>query len=148
VQPGQVAAHCQQKHRQRQHEADPEPARHVGEFVVRRSFRADGERFEGHAADRAAACPLLPYLRVHGAGVGAARLGGVGRAWLQVAVGVGFELAAAAGGTEMVRRAVVFGPMLGGGLIDLHAADGVDGFRLVSVHWLASLSQGSKNVLF
>ena len=35
VEPGQVAAHLQRDDRKRQHEPDPEPARHVDEFVVR-----------------------------------------------------------------------------------------------------------------
>ena len=49
----QMAAHLQDEDRQRQHEADPEPARHVEQFEIVRRFGRDRDRLQRHAADRA-----------------------------------------------------------------------------------------------
>jgi hypothetical protein len=66
---GEVPAHLQRDDRKRQDEADPEPARHVDQFVVRFRFGADQNRFQRHAADRARTRPHLPDLGMHRAGV-------------------------------------------------------------------------------
>ena len=62
-----MPAHFQQKHRQRQHQANPKPPCHVDQFAVGAAFRRDDERFQGHAADRARAGADLPDFGVHGA---------------------------------------------------------------------------------
>ncbi len=62
-------AHLQREDRHRQHEADPEAPRHVGEFGIGAAIGGHQFGFERHAADRAGARPDLPDLRMHRAGV-------------------------------------------------------------------------------
>ena len=65
----EMAAHFQHDGRQREHEADPEAARHVGEFGIGRRIEARDLRLQRHAADRAASGADLADLRMHRAGV-------------------------------------------------------------------------------
>ena len=53
VEPGQVPPHLQRDHRERQREADPEPARHIDQLMVRPRLSAHEHGFERHATDRA-----------------------------------------------------------------------------------------------
>ena len=52
-----------------QHQRDPEPPRHVGEFGIRRLVERNLFRLQRHAADRTTARPDLPHLGMHRAGV-------------------------------------------------------------------------------
>ena len=77
VQPerGDMAAHLQDKDRQRQDEAGPESAAHVLQLGVRRRLRRRGDRLKTHAADGAGAGLRLANLGMHGAGEDRARGG-------------------------------------------------------------------------
>ena len=70
----EMAAHLEPEYRERQHQCDPEPARHVGEFGVRRIVERGLLGLQRHAADRTAARTDLPYLGMH-----RARIDGAGR---------------------------------------------------------------------
>ena len=125
-----VTAHLQREDGKRQHEPDPEPARHVDQFMVRRGFRRDQKRLERHAADRAGAGAYLPDLRMHRAGVDRAFRGRLGfrirgsedrdsaRELLD-------ELRPAARGAEIVRLPAMLGAVLGRTRIDAHSAHGI-----------------------
>ena len=65
----QVAAHLQDHRREREHQADPEAARHVGKFGIGRRIEAGDLGLQRHAADRAIAGTDLADLRMHRAGV-------------------------------------------------------------------------------
>ena len=81
----EVAAHFQNDGRQRQHEADPEAARHVGEFGIGRRIEACHLGLQRHAADRAAAGTDLADLRMHRAGIDRAlRRGGFRLALVEI----------------------------------------------------------------
>jgi len=100
-----VPAHFQDDGRQREHQADPEAARHVGEFGIGRRVEACDLRLQRHAADRAASRANLADLRMHRAGVdGAFRHFGrrLRRAPVEIFCGIGGEFAAAAGRAEMI----------------------------------------------
>ena len=123
----EMAAHFQDDGRQREHEADPEAARHVGEFRIGRRIEARDLRLQRHAADRAASRADLADLRMHRAGVDRAfRHGGLRPAvFLEIGVGIGGEFGAAAGRAEMKGLAAVIEAVLAGRGIHGHAADGV-----------------------
>lgn len=124
-----MATHLQHKDRQRQNHTDPEPARHVDKLVARARVRSHHQRFERHAADRAASGPVLTNLGMHRAGPDRA-FDGLWRCGLlgQVACGIGLELRLAACRAEIVSDAVRDQRVLGRGRIDIHAADRV-GYR-------------------
>ena len=65
----EMRAHLQDDDRKRQHEADPEAARHVGELGIGPAVGGRELGLERHAADRAGAGADLPDLRMHRAGV-------------------------------------------------------------------------------
>ena len=126
VEAGKVAAHLKRDDRKRQHEADPEPARHVDQLVVGPRLGADEHRLKGHAADRAGARADLPDLGVHRTGVDSpfralARPSPRHRG-IEVAGRIGHELLAAPRRAEIVGLAVVLGPVLGRVRIDEHPA--------------------------
>ncbi|GAA0006386.1 hypothetical protein BRDID11002_63900 [Bradyrhizobium diazoefficiens] len=131
VRAGEMAAHLQHHGRQRQHAADPEPPRHVGEFGIGAGLQARDLRLQRHAADRAAAGSDLADLRVHRAGVDRARRHlRLARLLLgEVFCGIGGEFGAASGRAEMEGLAVMVEPVLRGRGVDRHAADGVEDFR-------------------
>ncbi len=64
-----MAAHFERENRQREHERDPEPPRHVRNLGIRRGFGGGQLRLQRHAADRADAGADLPDLQMHRAGV-------------------------------------------------------------------------------
>ncbi len=123
----EMAAHFEDDRRQRQHEADPEAARHVGELGIGRRVEADDVGLQRHAADRTAAGTDLADLRMHRAGVDRAFRHRRFRPLVlfQIGEGVGGEFGSAAGGAEMEGFAVVIEAVLAGRGIDRHAADGV-----------------------
>ncbi len=123
---GEVDAHLQHEHRQRQHEADPEPARHVDEFGIGAALGGSNLRLQRHAADRAGAGADLPDLGMHRAGVDRAFDDGFGRARAQIFLRVGEEFGFAAVAAEIIRVALVIGAVLGGRRIDRHAADRIE----------------------
>ncbi len=132
----EMAAHFQDDGRQREHEADPEAARHVGEFRIGRRIEARDLRLQRHAADRAASGADLADLGMHRAGVdGAFRHRGLRPAALfQIGDGIGGEFGTAAGRAEMEGRAAVVEAVLAGRGVDAHAADGIaDGCSGVGV---------------
>ena len=124
----EVPAHFQHHHRQRQYEADPEAARHVGEFGIGATVGGRDLRLQRHAADWAGAGADLPDLGMHRAGVGRAfdhRLGSFfffGEIFLRISD----ELSAAARIAKIIGVAAIVGAMLGGVRIDRHAADRID----------------------
>ncbi len=126
-----MAAHFDDHHRQREHEADPEPARHVGEFGIGAIVGGNGFRLERHAADRAGARTDLTDLRMHRAGVDRARDDRRGFALAQIFLRIGGEFGLAAGGAEIIRLVEVFGAVFGSVRIDAHATYriGRAGFR-------------------
>ena len=126
VRPDEVPAHFQHHHGQRQDEADPEPARHVGELGIGAAVGGGDLGLQSHAADRAGAGADLPDLGMHRAGVDGAFDHRLGFALAQIFLRVGDELGAAAGGAEIIGVAAVIGAMLGGLRIDRHAADRID----------------------
>jgi hypothetical protein len=120
-----VRAHLEHDDWKREGEADAEPAGEIDELVVRDGLEADEHGFEGHAADRARAWAHLTHLRMHGAGVGRALGNGLGLGRgrrIEVAYRIGEELRPAACGAEVIRVALVLGPVLGRMRIDPHAA--------------------------
>ena len=123
----QVAAHLKDHRRERKHEADPEAARHVGEFGIGRRVEAGYLGLQRHAADRAIAGTDLADLRMHRAGVDRAfRYGGFrGLLLRDRPCGIGGEFGSAAGRAEMKGFAAVVEAMLAGRGIDRHAADGI-----------------------
>ena len=78
-----VTAHFQDDRGQREHEADPEPPRHVGEFGIWRRIEGCHFGLQRHATDRAVSRTDLADLRMHRAGIdrafgrGGFRLAGV-----------------------------------------------------------------------
>ena len=87
-----VATHLDREHRQCQHQRDPEPPRHIGEFGIRRIVERDLLGLQRHAADRATARPDLPHLRMHRTGVdGAGGCRGVLLLGLQEFIRLGLE---------------------------------------------------------
>ena len=123
----EMAAHFEDDGRQREHEADPEAARHVGEFRIGRRIEARDLRLQRHAADRAASRADLADLRMHRAGVDRAfGYGGFRPAvFLEISDGVGGEFGAAAGRAEMEGLAAIVEAVLAGRGVHGHAADGV-----------------------
>lgn len=90
----QVPTHFQRDHGQGERQSDPEPARHVDQFVAGAGFRRREHGFERHAADRAGTGSHLPDLGVHRAGIDRAfRRGGrlPGRRRLDVVGWLGHE---------------------------------------------------------
>ncbi len=69
VSPSRCPPISRTKHRNGQHQADPEPPRHIDELRARPRVGCRHHRLQRHAADRARARPRLPHLRVHRAGV-------------------------------------------------------------------------------
>ena len=116
-----VATHLKDEHRQRQQKADPEPQRHVAQLMVGCRLGRYLDRFQGHAADRAAPGPLLPDFRVHRAGVGGVRPSPRRRLWPEVDVRVGLELPLTAGGAEVKGRARVLETVSGRSRVYLHS---------------------------
>jgi hypothetical protein len=121
-----MATHFEDKHRQGEHETNPEPPGHVVQFVVRPLFRGHLDGFERHATDRAAAGAYLTDLRMHRAGVdgtGPHRSGldGCRRLGLQIAllraggIGRARTLAVPAVGYDGLRRTII-------GLVLTHSA--------------------------
>ncbi len=128
VKVGEMPAHLQHDHRQREREADPEPPRHVGELGVPRRFRGHQFGLERHPADRARAGAGLPNLRVHRAGIDRALGNGrqrFRRRLSEVFGRLGGELVAAPGGAEIVGAPAVLLAMRRLLRIDRHAADRV-----------------------
>ena len=123
----EMSAHFQDDGRQREHEADPEAARHVGEFRIGRRVEARDLRLQRHAADRAASRADLADLRMHRAGVDRAfRHGGLRLAvFLEISDGIGGEFGSAAGRAEMEGLAAIIEAMLAGRGVHGHPADGV-----------------------
>ena len=123
----EVRTHLQRKHRRGQHEADPEPPCHVGEFGIVSGVGGRDLRFERHAADRARTGSHLPNFRVHRTGVDSAfRHVVVGWRVGEIFLRVGGKLAAASGGTEIVGRTAVAMAVRRGVRIDGHAADRIE----------------------
>src|SRR5262249_12475434 len=92
--------------------ADPETARHVGEFGIRRIVEACNLRLQRHAADRAGAGSDLANLWMHRAGVDRAG-GNVGLprfrfVFAEIFGGVSFEFGPTASRAEMKSLALVF----------------------------------------
>ena len=133
----QMAAHFQHDGWQREHEADPEPARHVRKLRIGRCIEARDLGLQRHAADRAASRAHLANLRMHRAGVDRA----LGHGGFRLAVflkpgnGIGGEFCPAAGRAEMKGLAAVVEAVLAGRGIDGHAADGVARDRRIG--WLS-----------
>ena len=121
----QMPAHLQNDRRQGKHEPDPEAARHIGEFRIRRCIEARDLRLQRHAADRAASRADLADLRMHRAGVDRAfRHRGFRLAVLfQIGNGIGGEFGPAAGRAEMIGLAAIVEAVLAGRGIYGHAAD-------------------------
>ncbi len=89
----QVTAHFEDDRRQRQHEADPEAPRHVGEFGIGRRIQARHLGLQRHAANRAAAGTDLADLRMHRAGIDRAfRRGGFRLALVEIGLRVAANL--------------------------------------------------------
>jgi hypothetical protein len=122
-----VTAHLQRHHRNSQHQADPETARHIDEFWIGTDVRRCDDGLEGHAADRAIAGAGLPDLRMHRAGVDRSRRSLLRDRGLssQILRRLRHELVQAAGRAEVVRTALVAVSMSRGVGIDGHAADGI-----------------------
>ena len=122
-----VPAHLHDKDRQRKHEADPEPARHVREFGIGLVRRGRQFRLQRHAANRARARPFLPDFRMHGTGIDRALGHRRSRRCfrLQIALRVPFELHLAACAAKVIRTTFVVRPILRCLRIDGHAADGI-----------------------
>ena len=127
MQKTEMAAHIERHDRQRQQRRNPEAARHVGEFAA--IVRAAGLRLERHAADRAGARSDLADFRMHRTGVDRACGRGAPRrrCAMQIFVGIGRELAAAAGRAEVIGLLLVAMAMRAFRRIDLHAAHRIDG---------------------
>ena len=122
-----MAAHLQGENRKREDEPDPEPARHIREFGVRRGVRRDEDRLQGHATDRARSRADLADLGVHRAGVDRA-LGNLLRFGLlsvRVLGRVCHELRLAPGRAEIVGPTSVLHAVLRGVRVDHHPAYGV-----------------------
>ena len=66
---GEIAAHLEREHREREDQPDPEPAGHVGELGIGTGFGGCQDRLQRHAANRALTGPDLTDLGVHRAGV-------------------------------------------------------------------------------
>ncbi len=127
----QVTAHFQDHRRQGEHEADPEPTRHVCELGIGRRIQARHLGLQRHAADRAASGTDLADLRVHRAGIDRAfRSGGFHPAFVEIGLRVGGEFGPAAGCAEMIGFAAVVEPMLACRRIDGHPADGIAHLRI------------------
>ena len=125
-----MAAHFQHEGWQRQHKADPEPPRHVGELGVGRRVQARDLRLQRHAADRAAAGTDLADLRMHRAGIdGAFRRLGFWLALVEILLGRSGEFGPAAGRAEMMGFAAVVEAVPACHGIDRHAANGIDHLR-------------------
>ena len=123
----QMPPHLEHHRRNREHEADPEASRHVGEFGIGRRVQAGHLGLERHAADRATSRTDLADFRMHRAGVDRAlRCRRLRLALVEPGFWIGGELGAAAGGAKVIRLAAVVEPVLAGGGIDGHAADGID----------------------
>ena len=105
----EMAAHFQHDGGKREHEADPEPPRHVREFRVGRCIEARDLGLQRHAAYRTMSRADLADLRMHRAGVDRA----LGHSGLRLAVflkpgnGVGGEFGPAAGRAEMIGLAAI-----------------------------------------
>ena len=121
----EMAAHFEHDRGQREHEADPEAARHVGEFWIGRSVQACDLRLKRHSADRTASRANLADLGMHRAGVDRAFRHGCFRpaVFLQMSDGVGGEFCAAADRAEMKGLAVMVEAVLAGRGVHGHAAD-------------------------
>jgi hypothetical protein len=65
----EMTSHLQHKYRQRQHQPDPEPPRHIDQLVVGSCVGSCHSGLESHAADRAGTGTHLTDLRVHRAGI-------------------------------------------------------------------------------
>ncbi len=135
-----MAAHFEDEHRQGQHEADPEPPRHVRKLMVWHGVSGDFHRLQRHAANGAASRADLADLGVHGAGKDGAGLAGFSGLRLQIAFRTGRELRPAACRAEMVGCPGVIEAMLRSRGIDFHPADrvrgrfGVDGLGREILH--------------
>jgi len=117
-----MTAHFQRNHWGGKRKADPEPPAHVGEFGIGFRFGDDRQRFQRHAADRAAARADLADRGMHRAGVGSD-----GRSLVvlgfQIPVRIGCEFSLAASAAEMEGDAAMLEAMARRRRIDRHAAD-------------------------
>jgi hypothetical protein len=102
-----MAAHLENDDGYGEHEADPEAARHVGEFGIGAGLAGYLERLEGHPADRTAPRPHLPDLGVHRAGVDRAGDYRRRRGRLAVVLGIGLKFLLAAVGAEVEGASVM-----------------------------------------
>ncbi len=106
----------------------PKPAGEIDQLGIVHVLGQRAHRLERHAADRAIARSLLHDLRVHGAGVERAYRQGLRlTGFIEIAVGIGREFAAAAFGAEMICAPVVVVSRLTAMRIDRHAANGIGG---------------------
>ena len=69
VKAGQMAAHFERKDGNGERQPDPEPPRHVDQFVIGSALRRRHQRLQRHAANGAGAWSDLTDLRMHRAGV-------------------------------------------------------------------------------
>src|SRR5579875_952301 len=121
---GKRVGHAEDEHRNRESRADPEAARHVRQFRIGRRLGLRLERLQRHPADRTRARRVAPNLGMHRAGVDRwpARRSLARRFRMQVLLGIGGELCAAAGAAEVERHVAVDEAMRGARRIDGHPA--------------------------
>ena len=129
----EMSAHLDDKDRHGEHERNPKPPRHVGEFGAIAGAAVFG--LERHAADRAGPRSRLPDLRMHRAGIDRARRRGRGghRGFAQIFFRIGDEFGAAAGAAEMIVVVVIGVMMRALARIDFHAADRIGHIRAMHV---------------
>ena len=65
VEADKLATHSQYHNRNCENDADQKAAPHVGKLKIVNMFASRNERFQRHAADRATAGTILPYLGMH-----------------------------------------------------------------------------------
>src|SRR5512136_2970341 len=106
-----MSAHFKGEDWQRQHQADPEAARHVDEFGIGSDLGARDFRLKRHAAHWARAGSDLADLGMHRASVDGAFAHGLGFAYAQIFLRIADELGAAAGGAEIKSMAAMVGAL-------------------------------------
>ena len=134
------AAHGQQQRGRAERQRPPEAPAEIGQLRILFFLQRRQHRFQRHAAQRTRARAVLHDLRVHRAGVlraGRRLRSGRLRGRLQIACGVGDELRAASGRTEVIGLARMSGVMRGGGGIDPHAADRIQDAPVVGLGRIA-----------
>ncbi len=124
-----MPAHFQEEHRQGERKPDPEPPRHVDQFLVRAGIGVDHLGLQRNAADWARSRVVLPHLGVHRTGPDRAFGGGFLVRRVQPAIRVLDKARRAAGAAEIIFAPVMRGVMRGRLWIDLHPAYGIGDLR-------------------